>query len=224
MSKNNDQNVAMQLVNGIVSHGVDGVGPLSGSKDLAQQYRADLRFKSDEDRIDALIRWEAGKSFGTGFLTGLGGLITLPISVPSGLYASWVVQARLVGAIAELRGWSTGDDRVRTLILLCLLGNEGKQILKEVGEEAGKALTVAMIKRLPGRVLRDINRKVGFRLVSKGGEKSLITLTKVVPIVGGVIGGTVDYSATRVVGGVAKTTLPRNSDIPGSFGSQSEAA
>ena len=48
------------------------------------------------------------------------------------------------------------------------------------------------------------NKKVGFRLVTKFGQKGIINLGKLVPIVGGVIGGTVDTVGTLTVGKTAK--------------------
>lgn len=61
------------------------------------------------------------------------------------------------------------------------------------------------IKKLPGEVTKAINKKVGFRLVTKFGEKGVINLGKALPLVGGVIGGTVDGIGTHVIGKTAKT-------------------
>jgi uncharacterized protein (DUF697 family) len=43
----------------------------------------------------------------------------------------------------------------------------------------------------------------GFRLLTKSGEKGLINLGKMVPLVGGIIGGTVDAVSTNIIGNVA---------------------
>ena len=45
---------------------------------------------------------------------------------------------------------------------------------------------------------------MGFRLVTKFGEKGIVNLGKAVPLVGGVIGGTVDTIGTTVIGKTAK--------------------
>ncbi len=57
-----------------------------------------------------------------------------------------------------------------------------------------------MVKKIPGAVITKINQKVGFRFVTKFGEKGIVNLAKVVPVIGGVIGGGVDVASTRVIG------------------------
>lgn len=57
-----------------------------------------------------------------------------------------------------------------------------------------------MIKKIPGKTLTVINRKVGFRFVTKFGEKGIINLGKAVPVLGGIIGGGIDIASTRVIG------------------------
>ena len=60
---------------------------------------------------------------------------------------------------------------------------------------------------MPMKVIYQINKKVGFRLVTKFGQKGIINLGKLVPIVGGVIGGTVDTVGTLTVGKQLKISL-----------------
>ena len=61
-----------------------------------------------------------------------------------------------------------------------------------------------VIEQLPRSLLVKINEMVGFRLLTKAGEKGIINLTKIVPVVGGVIGGGVDAITCRIVGKAAK--------------------
>lgn len=63
---------------------------------------------------------------------------------------------------------------------------------------------MTVIKRIPIAVIREINKKVGFMLVAKYGTKrAMLTLTKGIPVVGGLIGGGVDASATWAFGALA---------------------
>lgn len=57
------------------------------------------------------------------------------------------------------------------------------------------------------KVLTKINKAVGFRLVTKFGSKGLINLGKVVPVLGGVIGGGLDAFTTNIVGNQARNTF-----------------
>jgi hypothetical protein len=57
-----------------------------------------------------------------------------------------------------------------------------------------------MVKKIPGETIKAINSKVGFRFVTKFGEKGVVNLGKVVPVLGGVIGGTLDVASTKIIG------------------------
>ena len=52
---------------------------------------------------------------------------------------------------------------------------------------------------IPGKALVKINQKVGFRFVTKFGEKGLINIGKMVPVVGALINGGLDYAETKVI-------------------------
>lgn len=199
----NDSN-AIKLVKWIAKKGLEGVPPLSSADDLALEYKIDQGYENDDERVDSLINWETSKNFTSGFISGLGGVITMPVSVPSALGASWVIQARMAGAIAHIYGHSIHEDRVRTLILLSLLGDAGKEVVKSAGIKFGQKLTEKAISQISGKALTEINKKVGFRLITKAGEKGVVNLTKFVPVVGGVVGGTLDAVACRAVGRTAK--------------------
>jgi hypothetical protein len=205
-----DEGVVMQLVKGVLSHGVDGLGPMSSSTELADEYKGDSSYANLEERVDACIRWEAAKNFGTGFVTGLGGLITLPVTIPASMYAAWFVQARLAGAVANLYGYSTQEERVRTFILLSLIGDAGREVLKQAGVQLGNKVAMKAVQAIPGRVLIEINKKVGFRLITKAGEKGIVNIAKAIPIAGGLVGGSIDGAACMGVGKTAKSIFARD--------------
>lgn len=183
----------------LISRATEGIGPLlKPARELADDYRNDC------ERVDALIRSQVLKNAATGFVNGLGGVLTLPVAIPGSLAASWVIQARMVAAIAELGGHDSRSDQVQTAILLCLIGNSAMDIIKRAGIEIGEKLAIEAIKKVPGKVLIEINKQVGFRLLTKFGEKGAINLVRLVPLVAGVIGGGVDGASCRVVGRRAK--------------------
>lgn len=81
----------------------------------------------------------------------------------------------------------------------CLAGISIDQIVKQAGIKFGTKFTTAMIKKIPGTVLTKINQKVGFRFLTKFGEKGIINIAKLVPVVGGVIGGGFDLAETKTI-------------------------
>jgi hypothetical protein len=203
------------VVQKLMDLGIDGAAPgLTSSRALAQEYLNDSRYADDHRRVSALINWETSKAFGAGMVTGLGGLITMPVAVPSGVAIGWVLQARLAAAIAAIYGHNVEEDRVRTLAMLALIGDSGKEAAKRVGIDLSQRAGRAAIERVPSRVLIDINKRVGFRLLTRSGTTGVINLANAIPILGGVVGGSFDAAALRTVGAAARRSFrPASSQI-----------
>lgn len=178
-----------------------GVPGMDTAIELADNY---LQKNGELDaNVKSLILWQNTKSATSGFITGLGGIITLPVAIPANLASVILVQMRMVAAIAHMGGYDVKDDQVKTFVYTCLAGNEAKDILKNAGIQVGRKLAVSGIKKIPFEVIKKINQAVGFRLLTKFGEKGVINLGKMVPFAGGVIGGTVDAITTNTIGKVA---------------------
>ena len=107
-----------KLLSSLLGRALGGFPPLSSAENLATEYLTDQGYASHDERVASLVKRETTKNFTTGFLTGLGGVITLPLGMPTALGASWLIQARMAGAIARIYGHDLNDDRVRTMILL----------------------------------------------------------------------------------------------------------
>jgi len=204
-----------------------GVGPLTGSITWAEDRLARVqgpRYEpnasptrrgnpADHDDIEKTIKRLILESVEAasvnGFVTGLGGFIAMPVTVPANMAGALVINARLAGAIAYLRGYDPKDPHVRTVATLVAVGSNAQQIVRTFGIAAGARLAIQAIRVLPIALIREINKKVGFMLLAKYGTKrALITLAKGVPLVGGVIGGAVDATMTSVVGRTAKAMFP----------------
>lgn len=175
--------------NGLIDHllriGVEGFGPFKSAQEAAE----DAVRKSDGDQdkaVKQLIRNHVALAGAQGFVTNLGGLITLPITLPTNVTASYVIQTHLIASIAAVHGHDLQSEEVQTAILLCLVGNAGTDLVKKVG-------------------LKQLNKKITALLIAKyGGKRAGATLAKGVPLVGGVIGGGFDAASTRAVGGFAR--------------------
>ena len=97
---------------------------------------------------------------------------------------------------------------MRSVILISLIGSSATEALSQAGVQIGTKSAVSAIKQVPGRVLIQVNKIVGFRLITKAGSKGVVNLTKLAPVVGGVIGGGVNFTSTRAVGAWAKKNFP----------------
>lgn len=200
-----DMNSVLEWTYDKVVNGVPGLG-------TAEELAANYRFSADspEEAAHALIRWQVAKAAASGFMTGLGGLLTLPVAVPANIASVLYVQIRTIAAIACLGGWDLRDDRVKSLIYLTLVSKSAAEVGKSMAIKTGERLAMVALRRIPGRVLIQINKKVGFRLLTKFGEKGIINLGKAIPLVGGVLGGSIDGYFTKQVGAVAMDVFIRN--------------
>ena len=195
---------ASQLATYLLEHGIRGLGPLSSAESLADNYLRTAKYRDDDARVAALVKWETSKNFTTGFLTGLGGFITLPVAIPAALAASWAVQARMAGAIARVYGHELEDERVRTKILLALAGDVAREAMKDLGIKTGDKLTQRAVEQIPGRLLVEVNKRIGAKLASQVGARVLLKFPRAVPVLGGFVGGALDAVVCRKVGATAK--------------------
>lgn len=204
-----------------------GVGPMTGSITWAEDRLARIqgvryepntsqtrKVRPDEHAdIEKTIRRLTLESVEAasvnGFVTGLGGFIAMPLTIPANMAGTLVVNARLAAAVAYLRGYDPTDPHVRTMVTLVAVGSNAQQIAKTIGIKVGEKVAMQAIKNIPIALVREINKKVGFMLVAKYGTKrSVITLAKGVPLIGGVVGGAVDATMTSIVGRTAGAMFP----------------
>ena len=145
-----------------------------------------------------------------GFVTNLGGLMALPVAMPANLAGVAVLQVRMVAAIAHLRGYDVNDNRVRTALVMCLLG--GEQIAKRIVE--GKLPTSPMTVATAPMFDPELDRRVAEEVTSRPSRprrrpRHGPVVTKRVPLLGGGIGAVMDGYATHQVGTYAKSELLR---------------
>ncbi|MBP2334478.1 hypothetical protein JOF41_000656 [Saccharothrix coeruleofusca] len=201
------------MVDQLLRLGIDGFGPFKGARRSAED--AVDKGGTREQAIKLLIRNHVAAAGAQGFVTNLGGLVTLPVTLPANITASYLVQTHLIASIAAVQGYDLDSEEVQLAILVCLLGNAGAELVKKAGVKVGAKLTMRLVERIPAQLIREINRRVGFTLLAKHGTaRATVTLAKGVPIVGGVIGGGFDAVATRAVGAFAQRFFTDRADPP----------
>lgn len=189
---------AAQIMSALYERALDGIPKVSSSiEDLVASYLKEG--VSPRQAAQQLAYYQIAKTGASGFITGLGGVITLPVTLPANITSVLYVQLRMVAAIARIGGYDLRSDQVQTMVYACLLGSSVKEILKEAGVEIGKRSLTAAIRRLPRDIVFAINRRIGFRLVTKFGEKGVINLGKLVPVAGGFISGAFDAASTHII-------------------------
>ena len=180
-------------------------GVLPGEKSI-EELAEDYLYKSSSKKkaIDDLIGYQTLLCGTNGFITGLGGLLVLPVAIPTNILSTIYIQLRMIAAIAYINGYDIYSDQVRTIAYACLTGSSTTKVLKNVGIKIGEKVVINAIKKIPVEVLVKINQQVGFRLVTKFGQKGLVNFGKMMPLVGGVVGGVFDTGMTLTIGNIAK--------------------
>lgn len=147
----------------------------------------------------SFINYQVAKCTTSGFVTGLGGFLTLPVAIPANVGSVLYVQMRMIACIAYMGGYDTNSDQVQTLVYACLAGISLDQIAKQIGVKFGMKFAHSLVTKIPGKVLTKINQKVGFRFLTKFGSKGIINIGKAIPVVGGVVSGAFDFTETKII-------------------------
>lgn len=194
------------LVENLLDIGIDGKGPFDSAQRVADVKRAE---KPDaEEAVDAVVRGHLKIAAAGGFVTGLGGFITLPVALPVNVLEFYVVATRMVASIATLRGYDIKQPEIRSAVLLTLVGADSDDLLKKAGVMSTGRLSNLAAQRLPGPALMVVNKAVGFKLLASAGKKTLTRFGKGVPVVGGVLGAGLDGYLLKRIADHARHEFP----------------
>lgn len=189
----------MKILDGVYGNVLNGLGTISPPvENFANDYLS--KTNKPEEAAQKMIKAQIMKCTTSGFLTGFGGFITLPITIPANLSSVLYVQLRMIACTAYMAGYDVESDEVQTLIYACLAGVSVGELVKQAGIKIGVKMATGAIKKIPGKILTKINQAVGFRFVTKFGSKGVINLGKMVPGVGAIIGGGIDFFETKTIG------------------------
>lgn len=177
---------------------LNGVPYVSPSvEELANDYLD--KYPTKQQACKAMIKNQIIKCTTSGFITGFGGVITIPVTLPANIGSVLYVQMRMIACTAYMAGFELNSDQTQTFVYACLAGVSVNKLVKQAGIKFGVKFANGLIKKIPGKVLTKINQKVGFRFITKFGSKGIINLGKLVPGVGAVIGGGLDLVETKTI-------------------------
>lgn len=202
MSKQNQKKIShediMTILDTCYQRCLDGIPHVSPSvEELANDYLA--KSPTKELACKAMIKNQIFKCTTSGIISGFGGAVTIPISLPANITSVLYVQMRMIACTAYMAGFQLNSDQTQTFVYACLAGIAVNELVKQAGIKLGIKFTNGLIKKIPGKVLTKINQKVGFRLITKFGSKGIINLGKLVPGVGAIIGGGLDFIETKTI-------------------------
>ena len=206
--ENPDPGAIDRLVTMLVDVGLEGRGPIDPVREVAD--RALTKAGGDREKaIAAVARSTTFMGSIGGFVTGIGGFVTMPVSLPVNLAEFYLQAVRMVGVVATLRGYDVSEPRVRTAILLTLVGSDSDEVLKKAGmATAGSRVTSYALRGLPPAALMVVNKAVGFRLMRGVSEKVLSRFGRGIPVAGGLVGGGIDGFMMKKIADHAMKEFP----------------
>ena len=188
----------IQILDQLYDYSKTGIGKVSPSiEQLASDYL--IKHQSIDDAAKSMLNHQIAKCTTSGFVTGFGGFLVMPITIPANISSVLYVQMRMIACTAYMAGFDLNSDQTQTFVYACLAGVSVNEIVKKFGVQLGQKVAKASIEKIPGKALTAINQKVGFRLITKFGEKGLINLGKMIAIAGAVINGGLDFAETKLI-------------------------
>jgi hypothetical protein len=197
---------AGRFVERLLDVGIDGLGPVDSAQNVADSALSGA--PDAEQAIDAVVRKHQQMAAAGGFVTGLGGFVTLPVALPANILEFYAIATRMVASVASLRGYDLHQQGVRSAVMLTLVGADADDLLKKAGVSGGGRLADLAAQRLPGPAVMVLNKGIGFRLLSQVGKSALGRFGKGVPVVGGVVGAGVDVYLLRRIADHARREFP----------------
>jgi len=202
---------AAAIVERLVDVGIDGIGQFSSAQAVADAARG--ANPDVEKAIDAVVRQHVVLAAAGGFVTGVGGLFTLPVALPANVVGFYAVATRMVAATAALRGYDLREEGVRSAVMLTLVGADADDLLRKVGVPTTGRLTGLATQRLPGPAAMVVNKAIAFKLLTATGRSAFALLGRGLPVAGGLLGGGVDGFLLYKLGEHARRELPPRADI-----------
>lgn len=199
---------ATTLVERLLDTGIDGKGPFPGAQKVADAALSGT--PNPKAAVDRVVRNHLALGGAGGFVTGLGGFVTMSVALPANVLEFYLVATRMVAAIAQLRGYDIRQQQIRTAVLLTLVGADADDLLKKAGVvTGGSGLTNLAVQRLPGPALMVVNKAIGFRLIAQVGRSTFARLGRAVPLVGGAVGAGLDVYLLKRIAAQARQEFPQ---------------
>jgi hypothetical protein len=204
--------VAQSFVDQLARGALEGAGPLAPARQVASNA---LAAEGDEESaIDAIVAEHLRLAALNGFVTSLGGVIMLPVAMPANLLGFYTLAARMVAAIADVRGEDLDRRETRLAVLLTLTGDDASQVLQRAGAVLpGGGITARALRRINPATAAVVNRAIGFRLLVRAGGRGIARLSRAIPLAGGIIGGAIDVAWMHSIARHARERFPAREHV-----------
>lgn len=188
----------MKILDSCYDKCLNGIPKVSSNvEDMAHEYLQ--KYETKELACKAMLKNQIAKCATSGFMTGFGGFVTMPVTLPVNVTSVVYVQMRMIACVAYMAGFELDSDETQTFVYACLAGVAVHELVKQTCVKFGVKFANGLIKKIPRTVLTKINQKVGFRFITKFGTQGIVNLGKLLPGVGAVVGGGLDFVETKMI-------------------------
>ena len=192
----------IQLLRGLYDQAVEGLPVLGTPADMANQFRAETA--SSETAADQLTQRYMMLCGATGFVCGLPGYTSMPLTIPANVAGVLLLQFHLGATLAILAGRDPHDRAVRERVIDCVIdSHEEKEADTGVREEEHESVEEDEVRGLLSR----FGSKLGERGLRYIGEQATWLIRRAarhtgrgarsLPLLGGAVAGISDGYATR---------------------------
>ena len=144
---------SLNILDAVYKNVVQGVPKVSKPVEvLALDYVQ--KYKDKDTAIKKLLKNQVTKCTVSGFMTGLGGAITLPVAVSADIASVLYVQMMMIAATAYISGYDLESDQTHTFVYACLAGVSIDKVLADAGIKFSTKFSTALINKIPGEVIR----------------------------------------------------------------------
>lgn len=176
---------------------VDGIPGLGTPEEAVARFAGE---GTPHERAERLTTVYLGLCASTGFVMGLGGWITLPITLPANVAGVALLHLHMCAAYARLGGLDPHAEAVKERAVNVLLGAQTPASTREESEEVLDRSAVKLAERglvLVAETALGLAKHAGEYAVKRVVKRRL--LRRSIPLLGGILGGISDYYATRQV-------------------------
>ncbi|MEM0961801.1 MAG: EcsC family protein [Bacteroidota bacterium] len=181
---------------------LDGVPGLGTPQERASEARLDGGTLGEQ--ADRVVRRHLALSASAGFVSGLGGWLTLPIVLPTNMAAVASIQLHMVASVAALAGHDPASTATRSRVLKCLVGSSPADPGRDAEQETLDRVGLKLAERGLNLVVTTAvgaAKWAGTAVAKRQVQKRLL---RGIPLVGGVIGAASDGYVTAKVAEAAR--------------------
>lgn len=156
------------------------------------------KYSSRKLACEKLILNQVTKTSTSGFFASLWWIVTMPLSVPADIYITFLVEIRMIVAIAYIWWYDLNNPELKTIVYSILLWKDVKDVfIKAWLKPLWRRITLALVSKIPASLLININRKIWIMLFAKFWWKWLIQIWLAVPLIWWIIWWWINYYFTQ---------------------------